>query len=486
MSEQHQQPLVKILKSETPLPSFSLQKLFFPESKVSFGGLTCPGEFKIPSFHWLPFRIEFPIERDPYSGKCKPGGQFSSYARKALLLEKRIFNEILDARDQMTPQLAEIFQIELVQLPVVEHLLRRIEGLRSEKRQLVPGVYLGCVSPDFGIGGTLQSQLSQAWKRVGKELPKDICLLAEEWGHVQRQARQAIAAASWATLVSRGSWSPPAGFEKHLASFLEGRIPPIISEEFWSWFSQIDKLAESTESKTLRLVTAIRAWDPSQGRPMPEEIIEEFHSSSEPFTTWQEYLRHPQSVNERILAEELFPDENSRPVHVRFRKGVPHHLVITEQQAVDFGCTYMKDFDPQEFTILYSSDPLESSWLKLARAPELCAIAKSPIMPFITNIEVDCQNLAREEVTGIFREQMQFLRTVELNDTWRIAESPLSLTLSFKNLDQQTLALLMLNSADSSESLPSWTVDSPIPEPSFGGRLSLKIPCTLEPEVSGD
>jgi len=479
---QHQNSLKLLLQTEAQLPAFSAQSLFLPENQDGPNKLKTPGEFEVPSFRWLPFRIEFPIPRDHDSGKCADGGQFMNYARRALELEKHIFHSILDASDQMRTALAEAFQVELIQAEPVQNLLRRIQALHESKQQLVPGVYLGATKCDSTIGDVLQEALEKAWRRANRVIPEELKLLCREWGEVQSRARTAIISASWSSLVNRGTWPTPTAFEDNMGSFLEGRLPEVASETFWSWYSQIEALSESASSASLRIITAVRTSGAGFGKGLPIELVEELQDPSSSFPTWEQYLRNPKTVNPRILAEEIFPDEQTRPIEISFLHGIPHAIAITEQQALNYGCFYLSNFDPQEVSIVYSDSPGESQWRNLRRGPEVRALAASPLAHFIREIEVDCFTITQGECLGIFDEQMKFLKAFEEIETWRAADSSHSLTLTFKNLDHTTRYALTLKCMESGDLFSEWSMQTPTVEQGYQDRINLRIPWILRSE----
>lgn len=483
---QHHQPIKNIIRSDQQLPAFSAKALFFPENQESLEKLTCPGHFEVPSFKWLPFKIEFPIQRDPTSGQCFEGGHFMAYARRALELEKQLFKGFMKSIDRMSPAVSEVFQTELLQSSVVNNMLRRLEGLLATQMQLVPGVYLGTTCPDHSLSGKLTEQLDASWGRINKKVPSSITQLVSEWGDVQSKARGAIIAASWNSVVNRFGWSPPAGFETNMGCFLEGQVPPPSDEQFWSWFSQIETLAESAFSKTLRLVSAVRAWGPLSEKSMPEELIEELREPGASFPMYEQYLRFPESVNARILTEELFPVERSRPVEVRFRYGVPYHFVITEQQALDFGSMYVRDFDPREITISYSSHADESEWRNLSREPEMNAIARTPLAQLISNIDIDCSHLSRGECLTVFEDKLKLLKALEEHEEWRTPGSTISLEIAFKNIDHPTYVALRQKCLESDDLFSDWKLETASLEPALGPLLTFRIPCSLAWEELGD
>ena len=178
-------PVRGILESNQELPPFSAQQLFLPGSHGCRSPHGAISKFEIPSFRWLPFKIEFPIDCDPKSDCCTESAQFMGYCKQALAVEKRIRDIILSSISQMTPDQSGLFQTELSHHSAAQHLLRRLYGLQESKLQVVPGVFLGTKKSDRTLGDVLQEQLSKTWRLMDLPIPDALITACQEWGEVQ-------------------------------------------------------------------------------------------------------------------------------------------------------------------------------------------------------------------------------------------------------------------------------------------------------------
>ena len=431
----HHQPNPKnVLESVDAGPDFSAQNLWAPEFMLLEKDVA-PGGFEVPSLRFLPFKIEFPGERDPETGNFERDSRFVSLAREAFQIENAIIREIRIARDHMSPSVAEAFQVELFQQPAIQSMLRRIGGLQEQQQQLAPGCFLGSKRCDSGLGAILEQQLTAAFTHVGLQLPEELQRLCAKWGALQGTARSEIIQATWAQLVNRGNWPVPTSFEDTMGAFLEGKDPSVDGKDpsarpdtFPEWLFHVECLAESAGSPVLEGSAVVRRWlsgKAQQSEADRAELMEDLEHLTLQFPVWGNFLRDPtflrspEAVQTHRLVEELFPQPEVRPFHIDFVNGVPHRLVISEQQALRWGSRYLPHCDPREITIRYSADPGDSSWRMLRRYPEVQALVNLPIAEFINCVEFDCFMLGGESCVEMFEHQLKFLKSYEENDAWR-------------------------------------------------------------------
>lgn len=511
---QYQQPLKNLQQSQTKLPEFSEENLFLPDNRQSadnrtYPSLVAPGGFKIPSLGWLEvFKIEFPLQRNSTSGAWDNSTKFMSFACRALEIERKILNVILDSLDQMSPDLSETFQVALLQHPAIQNLIRRLDGLREENKQMIPGVYLGTPRSDPTLGVMLIQQLSTSWNHINRSMPDELNDLCAEWSNLQHLARSAIIFSSWNSLVSRLSWPVPTSFETNVGYFLEGQIPPnkdpydgqrAPSYDEWrvfsfaKWQAHIEALSSSTESHSLGISLAARAWRVSGNHCLPAELVEELRNSNPPFPMWEAFLRDDRSVTPRLLTAELFPDETSRPLRVSFRHGVPEHIAILEQQALEYGSSlYLSNFDIRKVTIVYPQELNEGSWRKMQREPELEALANAPIAEFISEIEFDCSGLTEKDCVALFEQQLYFLTALEKNESWRNCDLEREVGVAFKYVSTRIGMLLRLKCAESIGIFEEWKMQPPTSEGNMGNSglntetLSIRWVLDAEAETEAD
>lgn len=488
---QHQQLLKNLQNSESKLPAFSGENLFLPENHNDYQQLVAPGGFVVPSLRWLEaLKIEFPLQKDLRSGSWDTNSKFMEFSRQALEVERKILNTILDALDQMAHPLSESFQIGLLQRPAVQNLIRRLDALRETHKQIIPGTYLGTRLASATLGKALEQQLKRSWDDINREMPPELTELCADWGRTQHAARSAIICSSWVSLVNRASWPVPTSFETNMGFFLEGKKPPQ-DETFAAWQTHIDSLARSTDSPSLRISLLARAWQASGISRIPEELLEELRCSYSPFPVWEQHLRDERSVSPRLLAIELFPNERSRPLRVDFRYGVPEHIVILEQQALEFGSSvYLSNFDIRKITITYPQEPEGGSWRRMKRSEEIEALADSPVAEFISDIEFDCANLDEKECLMAFGQQLDLLSALEVNDSWRNSELERSLDVTFKHVSNRIGMLLRLKLTESASEFDEWKMQSFSTDSNFSVGVrdseSLTIRWILDADVEAD
>ena len=470
-------PVRGILESNQELPPFSAQQLFLPGShgcRSPHGAIT---KFEIPSFKWLPFKIEFPIDCDPKSDCCTESAQFMGYCKQALAVEKRIRDIILSSISQMTPDQSGLFQTELSHHSAAQHLLRRLYGLQESKLQVVPGVFLGTKKSDRTLGDVLQEQLSKTWRLMDLPIPDALITACQEWGEVQLLARASIIESAWRSLVVRANWPIPSAFDEYMGHFLEGKIPESHCDQFWSWLSQIETLAESNLSPSLHLLPKIRNWHSmkQQDAALPTELLEEL--SDKEFPIWERYLVDPSSVSACDLTKELFPSEHSRPIDVEYRLGTPYRISITEQQANDFWKDYITHYDPSEIKIVYATEKEKALWCRLDRGAEMRELAATPLSQFITEIDIDGQNLSEKDCLRLFKEKLKLLDALGTGLVWRNLETPQTITVTFRNISLRTQALLQLKCLEGDDDLFStWEPQELSSELSQDSCVTLRLP----------
>lgn len=411
-------------------PAFSVKNVWVPEFRLP-ERVIGPGGFTVPRLDFLPFEIEFPCPRDLDTGLFVKDSPFMKLAGDALQQERRIVGYLVASKNKMDAPLAKDFQAMLVECPVVQNMLRRIAGLRENKQQVIPGVYLGCTRADPALGDILLEKLSKSYGLSQTAFPRDLGQLCSEWGKTQSKARSTIIEATWAQLVNRGYWHVPHSFEIHMGHLLEGEAPPRLSDDWVTWLHQIEALSKSAGDPVLEGCKTVRKWR-SDDRQLTQEERAELRDNlldlRRQFPKWGEFLKdskflnNPGSVNTDSLVDELFAVAQfpeARPFHVDFLNGAPERLVISEQQAIDWCALYLAHCGPREVTIRYSSDPNDSAWRRLRRTPEVEALVSSPIAEFITQLEFDCFGLSPEGCRELFEVQLKFLNAYEMNEAWR-------------------------------------------------------------------
>lgn len=470
-------PVRGILESKQELPLFSEQQLFLPGSQGCRSPHGAISKFEIPSFRWLPFKIEFPIDCDPNYDCCNGSAQFMGYCKQALEVEKSIRDIILSSISQMTPDQSGLFQTELSHHSAAQHLLRRLYGLQESKLQVVPGVFLGTKKSDQTLGDVLQEQFSRTWRQIDLPMPEELISACQEWGAVQLLARASIIESAWRSLVVRVNWPIPLAFDEYMGHFLEGKIPESHCDQFWGWFSQIETLAESNLSPSLHLLPKIRNWHSTKrgDTALPIELLEELRDKE--FPIWERYLVDPSSVSPCDLTKELFASEHSRPIDVEYRLGTPYRISITEQQANDFWKDYITHYDPTEIKIVYATEKEKTLWCRLDRGAEMRELAATPLSQFITEIDTDGLHLSEKDCLRLFKEKLKLLDALGTGLVWRNLETPQTITLTFRNISLRTQALLQLKCLEKDDDLFStWEPQELSSELSQDSCVTLRLP----------
>ena len=489
---EHQQLLKNLQQSREKLPDFSEENLFLPENCNGFEQLVAPGGFVVPSLRWLEvLKIEFPLQKDLASGTWESNSKFLELSRQALRVEREILDVILTELHQLHNHQRECFEVELLQQPTVQNLIRRLDALGETNKQMVPGTYLGTTAASAAVGDTLLYELDDSWEHVNKDLPKELEPLCAEWGRIQSAARTAIIGSSWLALVNRPGWPVPQSFARNVALFLEGKMPPQ-DQAFAEWQAHIDLLSQSASSTSLRISVGARDAILRGEGSMPEEIVEELRSPHSPFPLWEEYLRDNRAVSSRSLTSELFPHEPVQPIRVDFKHGVPDHIVILEQQALEFGSTvYLSNFDVRKVTISYPpKDSGLGMWQGLSRELQIRALAESPISQFICEVVFDCSDLNIKEGLFAWEQQLDILAALEDNRSWHCGDEERSLTMVFKDVDLRIGQLLRLKCVEFKKPKGWWSMQQPISDGTMGigqrNAETLVIRWTLAAEVEAD
>ncbi len=451
MSE-HQELLRNLQRSSEKIPPFSGKNLFLPENCNGFDQLVAPGGFIVPSLRWLQvLKIEFPLQEDLASGTWESNSRFLDLSRQALEIERKILDLILNELHELPPHQRDCFELALLQAPTVQNLIRRLDALGETKKQMVPGTYLGTEECHPSIGNNLLYELDDAWYQIheAKKPPNELEALCADWGRVQSAARTAIIASSWLALVNRPGWPVPDSFSKNVGFFLEGKMPPK-DESFASWRAQIDLLSQSASSSSLRISIDARDANARGIRKLEEDLVQELRSPQSPFPLWEQYLRDSRSVSIRSLVRELFPDDSVQPLQVYFKHGVPDHIVLLEQQALDFGASvYLSNFDVRKVSILYpAKDSGMGIWDSLGRESQITALVDSPISQFLSDVIFDCSDLNEKESLFAWEQQLNMLVALEENRSWQNLDEDRVINMVFKNVSFRIGQLLRLKCVD--------------------------------------